>query len=59
MMIDAFIIGLKNSDIIANAFQGQGSSIQITTQGIFGLKYRLQIKPDSDIRFQRNIVLLR
>ncbi|WP_445629164.1 two-partner secretion domain-containing protein [Nostoc sp. DSM 114167] len=43
------IIGLKNSDIIANAVQGRGGNIQITTQGIFGLKFRNQLTPDSDI----------
>ncbi|MDZ8064236.1 MAG: S-layer family protein [Nostoc sp. DedQUE08] len=43
------IVGLKNSDIIANAVQGRGGNIQITTQGIFGLKFRNQLTPDSDI----------
>ncbi|MEH2326873.1 MAG: S-layer family protein [Nostoc sp.] len=44
-----FIIGLENSDIIANAFQGKGGNIQITTQGIFGLKYRTQLTSQNDI----------
>ncbi|WP_292856861.1 S-layer family protein [Nostoc sp. LPT] len=43
------IAGLKNSDIIANAVRGRGGNIQITTQGIFGLKFRNQLTPDSDI----------
>jgi filamentous hemagglutinin family protein len=43
------IVGLENSDIIANAIKGQGGNIQITTQGIFGLKYRDQLTPDNDI----------
>ncbi len=43
------IVGLENSDIIANAFQGNGGNINITTQGLFGLKYRAQLTPDSDI----------
>ncbi|MGI0495186.1 filamentous hemagglutinin, partial [Alkalinema pantanalense CENA528] len=44
-----FLVGIENSDIVANAFQGQGGNIQITTQGIFGLVYRLQQTPDNDI----------
>ena len=43
------IVGLENSDIIANAVQGNGGNIEITTQGIFGLKFRDQLTPDSDI----------
>ncbi|HIK07413.1 MAG TPA: S-layer family protein [Trichormus sp. M33_DOE_039] len=43
------IVGLENSDIIANAVNGKGGNIEITTQGILGLKYRSQLTPDSDI----------
>jgi filamentous hemagglutinin family protein len=43
------IVGLENSDIIANAFEGKGGNIQITTQGIFGLKYRTQLTSLNDI----------
>jgi filamentous hemagglutinin family protein len=43
------IIGLENSDIIANAVKGNGGNIDITTQGIFGLKYQNQLTPNSDI----------
>ncbi|MBD2493899.1 S-layer family protein [Nostoc sp. FACHB-280] len=43
------ILGLENSDIIANAFQGKGGNIDITTQGIFGLEYRPQLTPENDI----------
>ncbi|MEH2226283.1 S-layer family protein [Nostoc sp.] len=43
------IVGLENSDIIANAIKGRGGNIQITTQGIFGLKFRNQLTPESDI----------
>ncbi|MBN3898007.1 MAG: filamentous hemagglutinin N-terminal domain-containing protein [Nostoc sp. NOS(2021)] len=43
------ILGLENSDIIANAFQGNGGNINITTQGIFGLKYRDRLTRESDI----------
>ncbi|MGM3307453.1 two-partner secretion domain-containing protein [Anabaena sp. WFMT] len=43
------IVGLENSDIIANALNGNGGNINITTQGIFGLKFRDQLTLDSDI----------
>ncbi|MEH1935819.1 MAG: S-layer family protein [Nostoc sp.] len=43
------IVGLENSDIIANAIKGRGGNIQITTQGLFGLKLADQLTPDSDI----------
>ena len=43
------IVGLENSDIVANAVQGNGGNIEITTQGIFGLKFRDQLTPDSEI----------
>ncbi|MEH1906728.1 S-layer family protein [Nostoc sp.] len=39
----------EDSDIVANAVLGSGGNIQITTQGIFGLKYRPQLTPESDI----------
>ncbi|QLE49873.1 S-layer family protein [Nostoc sp. C057] len=43
------ILGWENSDIIANAFQGKGGNIEITTQGIFGLEYRPQLTLENDI----------
>ncbi|WP_375515223.1 hypothetical protein [uncultured Nostoc sp.] len=43
------IVGLENSDIIANAVKGRGGNIQITTQGLFGLKFRSQLTPENDI----------
>ncbi|WP_413172520.1 filamentous hemagglutinin N-terminal domain-containing protein [Anabaena azotica] len=43
------IVGLENSDIIANALNGDGGNINITTQGIFGLKFRQQLTPENDI----------
>ncbi len=43
------ILGLENSDIIANALKGGGGNIQITTQGILGLKFRPQLTPENDI----------
>ena len=46
-----FIVAVpsENSDITANAFQGRGGNINITTSGIYGLKYRPQLTPLSDI----------
>jgi large exoprotein involved in heme utilization and adhesion len=43
------VAGFENSDIVANAVRGRGGNIQITTQGIFGLKFRPQLTPESDI----------
>ncbi|WGV28942.1 S-layer family protein [Halotia branconii] len=45
----AVILGLENSDIVANAVQGNGGNINITTQGIFGLQYRPQLTTENDI----------
>jgi len=39
----------EDSDIVANAFEGQGGNIRITTQGIFGLEFRSDRTPFSDI----------
>jgi len=46
-----FIIAVpeENSDITANAFLGNGGNINITTYGIYGLKYRPNLTPRSDI----------
>jgi large exoprotein involved in heme utilization and adhesion len=46
-----FIVAIpnENSDISANAFSGQGGRVNITAQGIFGLKSRLEPTPQSDI----------
>ncbi|MEH1867523.1 MAG: S-layer family protein [Nostoc sp.] len=41
--------GFENSDIIANALNGNGGNINITTGGIFGLEFRNQLTPESDI----------
>jgi large exoprotein involved in heme utilization and adhesion len=43
------ILGLENSDVVANALQGRGGNVQITTQGIIGLKYRDRLTPKNDI----------
>ncbi|MEA5551828.1 S-layer family protein [Anabaena cylindrica UHCC 0172] len=39
------IVGLENSDIIANAVEGKGGNIQIDTQNIIGLEYRNLLNP--------------
>jgi filamentous hemagglutinin family protein len=43
------ILGVNNSDIVANAFQGMGGHIQITTRGLLGLKFRSALTTASDI----------
>ncbi|MBD2493900.1 S-layer family protein [Nostoc sp. FACHB-280] len=49
MINSPVIVGFNNSDIMANAVTGRGGNIQITTQGIFGLKFRPQLTPGNDI----------
>ncbi|BDA76294.1 filamentous haemagglutinin outer membrane protein (plasmid) [Calothrix sp. PCC 7716] len=46
-----FIIAIpkENSDIKANAFEGNGGRVQINTQGIFGTEFRPQETNESDI----------
>ena len=46
-----FIVAVpnENSDIVANAVLGSGGNININTQGIFGLEFRDQLTPQSDI----------
>ncbi|MEM6402499.1 MAG: S-layer family protein, partial [Cyanobacteria bacterium P01_D01_bin.116] len=43
------IAGFENSDVIANAVEGNGGNIDITTQGLFGLEFREQLTEESDI----------
>ncbi|MEL7244534.1 MAG: filamentous hemagglutinin N-terminal domain-containing protein [Cyanobacteria bacterium J06573_2] len=43
------IVGLEDSDIIANAVQGNGGNINIDTSGLFGLQFRDELTTDSDI----------
>jgi filamentous hemagglutinin family protein len=50
--IDAgFIVAVpqENSDITANAFSGNGGTVTINAQGIFGIQSRKQPTPQSDI----------
>ncbi|MDX2214475.1 MAG: S-layer family protein [Oculatellaceae cyanobacterium bins.114] len=42
-------VSTENSDITANAFEGRGGNIRITTQGIFGIEFREENTPLSDI----------
>lgn len=48
---DGFIVALEdeNSDIMANAFLGDGGNIDITAQGIFGINFQETLTPFSDI----------
>ncbi len=45
----AVIAGFENSDISANAVEGNGGQIDIITQGIFGLEFRDELTEESDI----------
>ncbi|MBX2863305.1 MAG: hypothetical protein KTR27_07085, partial [Leptolyngbyaceae cyanobacterium MAG.088] len=42
-------ISTENSDIIANAFEGDGGQVNITAQGVFGIEPRPQLTSRSDI----------
>ena len=46
-----FIVAVsgEDSDITANAFEGNGGNIQISAKGIFGIQFRDQLTPLSDI----------
>jgi filamentous hemagglutinin family protein len=43
------IVGLGNSDIIANAFKGDGGNIKIKTDALLGLKFRDRLTDGNDI----------
>ena len=43
------LVGIGNSDITANATNSQGGRVSINATGIFGLQYRLEQTPNSDI----------
>lgn len=47
----AFVVAVptENSDIIANAVEGNGGSIEITATGIFGIDFRSELTTWSDI----------
>jgi filamentous hemagglutinin family protein len=48
---EGFVIAVltENSDITANAFEGDGGNITITAEGLFGLEEQPQLTPNSDI----------
>lgn len=48
---NGFVVAVpqENSDIIANAFEGQGGVVEINTQQVFGLESRQQLTQQSDI----------
>lgn len=48
-VVAPIIVALENSDIIANAIQGMGGNINITSQGILGTASRDRLTPESDI----------
>ena len=41
--------GSQGSDITANALEGNGGRVSITTQGLFGIEFRPKLTPDNDI----------
>ncbi len=43
------VVGLGNSDIIANAFKGDGGNIKIKTDALLGLKFRDRLTSGNDI----------
>ncbi|MEQ9624699.1 two-partner secretion domain-containing protein [Coleofasciculus chthonoplastes] len=43
------LVALDNSDITANATNSQGGRVIINAQGIFGIQFRPQLTPESDI----------
>lgn len=52
IIIDApFVVAIpqENSDITANAFDGRGGQVNVTTQGLFGIQPRPRLTPLSDI----------
>ncbi|NEP50639.1 MAG: S-layer family protein [Moorea sp. SIO3C2] len=48
------LVGLGNSDITANALEGEGGNVTINAQGIFGLEFRDRLTPDNDITATSN-----
>ncbi|AOW98821.1 hypothetical protein BJP34_04575 [Moorena producens PAL-8-15-08-1] len=48
------LVGLGNSDIIANADEGEGGRVEINAKGIFGLEFRDSPTPDNDITSTSN-----
>ena len=49
VMRSPFIAAVGNSDIVADARDGNGGTIQITTQGLFNIEVREALTPNNDI----------
>ena len=49
------LVGLGDSDIIANADEGEGGRVVINAKGIFGLEFRDDLTPDNDITSTSNL----
>ena len=50
LIIDSSIIfGVNNSDLVTNAVDGNGGSVSLKTQGLFGLAFRDRLTSNSDI----------
>lgn len=48
-LVAPIIVGIENSDIVANAVLGTGGNIDITTQRLLGLVFRDRLTPENDI----------
>lgn len=49
------LAALGNSDITANAETGFGGRVSVTARGIFGIEFRQQLTPESDITATSNL----
>ncbi|NEO94031.1 MAG: S-layer family protein, partial [Moorea sp. SIO3G5] len=49
------LVGLGNSDITANAQEGEGGRVEINAQGIFGLEFRVRETLGNDITATSNL----
>ncbi|NER39084.1 MAG: filamentous hemagglutinin N-terminal domain-containing protein [Oscillatoria sp. SIO1A7] len=49
------LAALGNSDITANAETGFGGRVSLTARGIFGIQFRQQLTPESDITATSNL----
>lgn len=43
------MLGINDSDIVANAFGGNGGNIDVSTRALLGWQFREQLTPNSDI----------
>ena len=49
IIVAPLIVGINNSDIVANAVEGNGGNIQLNVQSLFGLEFRDRRTPGNDI----------